>query len=112
MKIKSLLSIFFAAAFLLNACQKNTDIFIPDAGQLNGPDTAWTIAINSSIQINSLKSNLLIKPFVDSFEVNANVATVTGEAFGNPDCLRLSYATSEEQLTEAFRRIKLALTEK
>ena len=40
----------------------------------------------------------------------ANVATVTGEAFGNPDCLRLSYATSEEQLTEAFRRIKLALT--
>ena len=42
----------------------------------------------------------------------ANVATVTGEAFGNPDCLRLSYATSEEQLTEAFRRIKLALTEK
>ena len=42
----------------------------------------------------------------------ANVATVTGEAFGNPDCLRLSYATSEEQLTEAFRRIKLALMEK
>ncbi len=42
----------------------------------------------------------------------ANVATVTGEAFGNPDCLRLSYATSEEQLIEAFRRIKLALTEK
>ncbi len=40
----------------------------------------------------------------------ANVATVTGEAFGNPDCLRLSYATSEEQLIEAFRRIKLALT--
>ena len=39
----------------------------------------------------------------------ANVATVTGEAFGNPDCLRLSYATSEEQLTEAFHRIKKAL---
>jgi len=39
----------------------------------------------------------------------ANVATVTGEAFGNPNCIRFSYATSEEQLTEAMRRIKEAL---
>ena len=39
----------------------------------------------------------------------ANVATVTGEAFGNPDCIRFSYATSEELLTEAMRRIKQAL---
>lgn len=39
----------------------------------------------------------------------ANVATVTGDAFGNPDCLRLSYAASEAQLTEAIRRIKEAL---
>lgn len=41
---------------------------------------------------------------------HANVATVTGDAFGNPDCLRLSYATSEEQLTEAIRRIKAAVS--
>lgn len=40
---------------------------------------------------------------------HANVATVTGEAFGNPDCIRFSYATSEELLTEAMRRIKEAL---
>lgn len=39
----------------------------------------------------------------------ANVATVTGEAFGNPNCIRFSYATSEELLTEAMRRIKEAL---
>lgn len=39
----------------------------------------------------------------------ANVATVTGEAFGNPNCIRFSYATSESQLTEALRRIKEAL---
>ena len=36
----------------------------------------------------------------------ANVATVTGEAFGNPNCIRLSYATSDELLIEALRRIK------
>ena len=39
----------------------------------------------------------------------ANVATVTGEAFGAPECLRLSYATSEEQMAEAIRRIKTAV---
>ena len=39
----------------------------------------------------------------------ANVATVTGDAFGNPNCIRFSYATSEELLTEAMRRIKEVL---
>jgi aspartate aminotransferase len=39
----------------------------------------------------------------------ANVATVTGDAFGNPNCLRISYATSEAVLSEALRRIKEAL---
>ncbi len=40
----------------------------------------------------------------------ANVATVTGEAFGTPNCIRLSYAASEEQLREAIDRIKKALS--
>lgn len=40
----------------------------------------------------------------------ANVATVTGDAFGNPNCIRISYATSEELLTEAFKRMKEALS--
>jgi len=39
----------------------------------------------------------------------ARVATVTGEAFGAPDCLRLSYATSEKVMAEAISRIKLAI---
>jgi aspartate aminotransferase len=37
------------------------------------------------------------------------VATVTGDAFGNPKCIRLSYAASEEELIEAMARIKQAL---
>ena len=36
----------------------------------------------------------------------ANVATVTGEAFGAPNCIRMSYAASVEQLQEAIIRIK------
>ncbi|MGB0390817.1 MAG: pyridoxal phosphate-dependent aminotransferase [Salibacteraceae bacterium] len=39
----------------------------------------------------------------------AKVAMVTGEAFGNPNCVRLSYATSDEVLLEAVNRIKVAL---
>lgn len=36
----------------------------------------------------------------------AHVATVTGEAFGSPDYLRFSYATSDEMLVEAMKRMK------
>jgi aspartate aminotransferase len=39
----------------------------------------------------------------------AQVATVGGDAFGAPCCLRISYATSDELLVEAVRRIKVAL---
>jgi len=39
----------------------------------------------------------------------ANVATVTGDAFGAPNCIRISYAASTEELKEAFRRIKEVL---
>ncbi|MCF8255275.1 MAG: pyridoxal phosphate-dependent aminotransferase [Bacteroidia bacterium] len=38
-----------------------------------------------------------------------HVSMVTGEAFGNPNCLRISYATSDEKLTMAIERIKNAL---
>lgn len=41
---------------------------------------------------------------------HANVATVTGEAFGNPNCIRISYAASQEQIIEAIKRIKKALS--
>ena len=41
---------------------------------------------------------------------NAHVSLVTGEAFGAPSCVRLSYAASEEQLKEAIRRIGEALS--
>ncbi len=39
----------------------------------------------------------------------ARVATVTGEAFGDPNCIRLSYAASEGEIREAIKRIKEAL---
>ena len=41
----------------------------------------------------------------------AHVACVGGAAFGAPDCIRFSYATSDENLVKAFDRIKIALAE-
>ncbi len=40
---------------------------------------------------------------------NANVATVTGDAFGNGNCIRISYAASEKDIREAVSRIKIAV---
>jgi len=40
----------------------------------------------------------------------ANVATVTGDAFGAPNCIRMSYAASELQLREAIKRIAKVLS--
>lgn len=39
-----------------------------------------------------------------------HVSMVTGEAFGNPNCLRISYAASDEKLLQAMERIKSALS--
>ncbi len=39
-----------------------------------------------------------------------HVATVGGDAFGDPECFRMSYATSDENIVEAMRRIKETLS--
>ena len=40
---------------------------------------------------------------------DAHVATVGGDAFGDPDCFRMSYATSDDNIREALRRIAASL---
>ena len=41
---------------------------------------------------------------------NAHVATVTGDAFGAPNNIRISYAASKENIIKAIERIKRAVT--
>ena len=41
----------------------------------------------------------------------ANVSTVTGSAFGEPDCIRLSFANSIENIEKGFRKLKNALAD-
>jgi aspartate aminotransferase len=80
--------------------------------KVNKPEGAFYVFPDVSYYFGKTLRNILIKDandFAMYLLSEANVATVTGDAFGNPDCIRLSYATSEEQLTEAMRRIKEAL---
>ena len=76
MKRKTIIQVLIAGAVFLSACQKNTDIFVPDNGQLNGPDTAWHNAITAAMPVSNLKGSLSFEPYTDSFEVNANVANI------------------------------------
>ncbi len=70
--------------------------FFPDVSELFGKTFNGT-KINNATEL----SMYLLE--------EAKVATVTGEAFGNPECLRFSYATSQEELKKAFARVKKAL---
>jgi aspartate aminotransferase len=82
--------------------------------KLNVPEGAFYVFPDVSSYFGKTLRGSLIKN-ADDFSMyllgEANVATVTGDAFGNPDCIRFSYATSEEILTEALTRIKAALAE-
>ena len=77
MKIKNIATLFLISSILfLSACQKDTDVFIPDPGQITGPDTNWVANINAGMPVNILKNNLLLETFTDSIEVNANLVTI------------------------------------
>ena len=80
--------------------------------KINVPEGAFYVFPDVSSFFGKTLNGTLIKDATD-FSMyllsEANVATVTGDAFGNPNCLRISYATSEAILTEALRRIKNAL---
>ena len=80
--------------------------------KINSPEGAFYVFPDVSYYFGkTLKSKHIQN--ADDFSMfllsEANVATVTGDAFGNPNCIRFSYAASEAQLTEALKRIKAAL---
>lgn len=76
MNIKTFILVLIAGSFFLNACQKNTDVFVPDPGQLNGPDTGWYSTITSAMPVSILRNNLLLEPYQDSITVNASMASI------------------------------------
>lgn len=103
--------------YMIDEFRKRRGLMLDLLGEINGfnlnvPDGAFYIFPNISYFFGKTIKGKEINNASD-FAIflleEANVATVTGEAFGNPNCIRISYANSEEQLREAVQRIKRAL---
>jgi aspartate aminotransferase len=75
----------------------------------NTPEGAFYVFPDVSTFFGKTLNGTLIKNATD-FSLYlleaALVATVTGDAFGNPNCIRISYAASQDQIIEAMSRIK------
>jgi aspartate aminotransferase len=81
--------------------------------KVNVPDGAFYVFPDISAFFGKTIQGITIKnanDFALFILEKANVATVTGDAFGAPDCIRISYAASELQIREAIKRIKEALS--
>lgn len=118
-----------AAAFALDADQgptrqmtdafhKRRDLFISLLEQIplllvNRPQGAFYIFPDVSAYFGKTAQNGEVVKDADDLSLyilaEASVSTVSGVAFGNDRCIRLSYATSEEKLREAAKRIEAAL---
>ena len=80
--------------------------------KLNEPDGAFYVFPDVSAYFGKTMKGKTINDandFALFLLEEANVATVTGDAFGNPDCIRISYAASVENIKEAVKRIANAL---
>ncbi len=83
----------------------NFKITVPEGAFYAFPDVSWYFGKTlRGKQINN------VEDLVFYILEEANVAMVTGSAFGNSNCVRLSYAASEAELREALRRVKEALS--
>ena len=79
--------------------------------EVNDPHGAFYLFPKCSYYFGKTDGERVIKDSMDFaiylLEVG-HVATVGGAAFGSPECFRMSYATSDENIVEALRRIKEA----
>ena len=80
--------------------------------QVNNPQGAFYLFPKCSSYFGKADGDRVIRNSTDFamylLEVG-HVATVGGDAFGSPECFRMSYATSDENIVEAMRRIKETL---
>jgi hypothetical protein len=110
---RKIISLFLiAGSFFFASCQKDSDIFVPDAGQLNGPDTSWYNTLTSTMPVSQLKSSLALPVYTDSFEVtnnNAYILTPFGLQCGFPPNCCVSNAG---QAITGFVHVELIMLKK
>ncbi len=103
--------------FMIDEFHKRRDLVLQLLGEIDGfklnvPEGAFYVFPDISSffgkTLNGVKINNASDFSIYLLE-HANVATVTGEAFGSDNCIRISYAASEKELREAMARIKAAV---
>lgn len=105
--------------YMVDAFKERRQLVLELLGEIEGfktnePEGAFYVFPNISYYFGKRIKGTMISNASDMslfLLEEALVATVTGEAFGNPDCIRISYAASQEAIVEAMRRIKTALKE-
>ena len=81
--------------------------------KVNNPEGAFYVFPDVSHYFGKSNGNVTIHnadDFAEAMLTEAHVGTVSGSAFGNDNCIRLSYAASDHDLTEAVGRIKKCLS--
>jgi aspartate aminotransferase len=102
---------------MISAFHRRRDLVIAALNTIKGvktnlPEGAFYVFPDISYFIGKSYNGTTIKTAEDLAMFllsDALVALVSGEAFGDSNCLRISYAASEETLTEAMKRIKTSL---
>lgn len=103
--------------FMVDEFHKRRDLVIDllrkiDGIKVNVPKGAFYVFPDVSYYFNKTIKGKNIKNASD-FSMflleEANVATVAGDSFGAPECIRISYAASQQNLVEAISRIAKAL---
>ena len=103
--------------FMIDEFHRRRDLILDLLGQIDGfkvnvPEGAFYVFPDISAYFGKTLRGKAIgnaSDFAMYLLEEASVATVTGEAFGNPNCIRISYAASEQEIREAVRRIQDAL---
>ncbi|WP_431472257.1 pyridoxal phosphate-dependent aminotransferase [Nonlabens sp. SCSIO 43208] len=104
--------------YMIDAFSKRRDLVLSLLSEIEGfvtdtPDGAFYVFPDVSSFFGKTMKGHVIKDATDfSLMIleEANVATVSGDAFGAPNCIRISYAASEDQIKEALQRIKTVLS--
>lgn len=102
---------------MVRAFKRRRDLITREVQQMpqwicNNPDGAFYLFPDVSYYFGKSTDGITIKTATDLCMYllhHAHVSMVTGEAFGAPNCVRISYATSDEKISEAMRRVKQAL---
>jgi aspartate aminotransferase len=102
---------------MIDAFKKRRDLVLNHLNNMPGvktniPDGAFYVFPDISAFFGKSYNGFVIHTAADLclyLLSEALIALVTGEAFGDPNCIRISYAASEETLTKAMSRMKEAL---